>query len=114
VHWVRVRRTKKHPLEEQELPGMPPKSKKLSAAQKMQREIEEYAFAMQGEAGPLVIRSVAARVLGLSTQRVHQLVDAGRLRTWDFFDATYVSLPDVLAFQTAPRSLGGRPRKEAA
>jgi hypothetical protein len=108
-----VPRSKKQALEELELPGMPPRGKKLSKTQKLQKDIEEYALAMQGEAGPLIIRSVAAVVLGLSTQRVHQLVDAGRLRIWEYFDVKYVSLPEVLSFGKLDR-LPGRPAECAA
>lgn len=108
-----MRLKKKNPLTEQELPGMPPAGVKLSRKEKLKRDIEEYTRAMQGEAGPLIIRSVAADVLGLSTQRVHQLVDAGRLRIWEYFDVKYVSLPEVLDFGKSHRPTG-RPIECAA
>jgi len=105
-----VREKKKTVIEERELPGMPPREAKvkLTRKEKMKRDIEEYTRAMQGEAGPLIIRSVAAEVLGLSTQRVHQLVDAGRLRIWEYFDVKFVSLPEVLDFGKMDRP-NGRP-----
>lgn len=87
---------------------MPPKGKKLTAAQKLQRDIEEYTRVMKGEAGPLIGRLDAARVLGISRQRVMQLVQAGRLQLWEFFDDKYVSLPAVLAFRKLERGPGTR------
>lgn len=103
-----MRAKKKIVIEEVELPGMPPREAKLTRKEKMKRDIEEYTRAMQGEAGPLIIRSVAADVLGLSTQRVHQLVDAGRLRIWEYFDVKFVSLPEVLDFGKMDRPSGKR------
>lgn len=85
---------------------MPPPSAKLSRKERFRREIEEYRRVMQGEAGPLIVRNVAAELLGLSRQRVDQLADRGRLRTWQFFDARYLSLPEVAAFKTLDRPSG--------
>jgi len=97
-------------IQEQELPGMPPPSsgKRLSRKEKFKREIEEYTRVMKGEAGPLVVRKVAAELLGLTRQRVDQLADRGKLRTWQFFDARYLSLPEVTAFRSVDRPTGVR------
>ncbi len=95
-------------IADQELPGMPPKGKKLTSAQKLERDIEEYTRAMVGETGPLIAQTVAAQVLGMSRQRVFQLVESGRLSRWEFFNAPYVSLPEVVRFKAIPRPHGSR------
>jgi len=101
-----MRKQNKANLEGQELPGMPEKGPALSRAQKLKREIEEYTRAMKGEAGPLIGRSDAARVMGVSRQRVEELVQHGRLDVWQFFDAKFVSLPQVLKFEK--KGAGGK------
>jgi hypothetical protein len=85
---------------------MPPKGKKLTAAQKLERDIEEYTRAMTGDTGPLIAQTVAAQLLGMSRQRVFQLVTSGRLSRWKFFNAPYVSLPEVIRFKATDRPSG--------
>jgi hypothetical protein len=97
-------------IEEAELPGMPaPVAKRrLSRKEKFKLELEEYRRVMQGETGPLIVRTVAAELLGVSRQRVDQLVDLGRLSAWQFFDARYLSLPELISFSQVARPTGLR------
>jgi hypothetical protein len=106
--FVPAKRQNPGQIAEQELPGMPPKGKRSSPAQKLQREIEEYTWAMRGETGPLIAQAVAAQLLGVSKQRVFQLVEAGRLGRWEFFNAPFVSLPEVVRFKSLQRPTGVR------
>jgi hypothetical protein len=94
-------------LEEQELPGLKVARRAPTAEQKLRLEIEEYQRAQQQD-GPLISQTVAARIVGLSRQRVSQLLEAGRLRRWDFFDQPYVSLPEIQNFKTLDRPIGRR------
>jgi hypothetical protein len=82
---------------------MPPKKGKLSPAEKLQREIEQYRRAMTTESGPLISQAVAARMLGVSRQRVFILMNRGRLTKWEFFDVPYLSLPEVIKFRDSRR-----------
>lgn len=101
---ARKAKTLKTQAEQWELPGMPPKGRRLSPAQKLQRDIEEYQRVMTTEAGPLITQMVAARLLGVSKQRVFALVNGGRLRRWEFFCMPYVSLPEVIRFRAERRA----------
>lgn len=61
-------------------------------------------------AGGLVPQSTAARILGLSKQRVNDLVADGRLREHDFFGKNFISCADIEAFKKLDRP-SGRPKK---
>ena len=60
--------------------------------------------------GGLVPQAQAALVLGLSRQRVNDLVAAGRLREHDFFGKDFIAGKDIAEFKAKPRR-SGRPRK---
>jgi hypothetical protein len=60
--------------------------------------------------GGLIPQAQAARVLGLTKQRVNDLVQAGRLREHDFFGKNFIAGSDIVAFQKLRRRTG-RPRK---
>jgi hypothetical protein len=59
--------------------------------------------------GGLMPQAQAALVLGLSKQRVNNLVAKGRLREHDFFGKNFVACSDIAKFQAEKRR-SGRPR----
>ena len=60
--------------------------------------------------GGLVPQAQAALVLGLSKQRINDLVGGGRLREHDFFGKNFIACSDIGKFQSKERR-SGRPRK---
>ena len=60
--------------------------------------------------GGLVPQAQAALVLGLSKQRINDLVAGGRLREHDFFGKNFIACSDIADFQGKKRR-SGRPRK---
>jgi hypothetical protein len=90
-------------LEQQELPGIP----RGDAARKLtlRREIEQYE-AVVAEHGALVAPLIAARLLGLSRQRIHQLSQAGMLDSYRYFGHVFVALRDVERLQFMHRPHG--------
>jgi predicted XRE-type DNA-binding protein len=54
--------------------------------------------------------SDAAGILGITPARVGQLMDSGKLASWEFFGNRYVSASHVAARVTC-RPASGRPRK---
>jgi|WetSurMetagenome_2_1015567.scaffolds.fasta_scaffold650089_1 hypothetical protein len=71
----------------------------------------------------------AAARLGVSRQRVYEMIEQGHLRAWFVYDCevgpcldvpgnkasfVYISADDVNAYLQAPKSRGGRPPKVAA
>jgi hypothetical protein len=60
--------------------------------------------------GGLVPQAQAACILGLSKQRVNDLVTGGRLREHDFFGKNFIAAADLVAFQRLQRR-SGRPKK---
>ena len=61
-------------------------------------------------AGGLVPQAQAALVLGLSKQRINDLVAGGRLREHDFFGKNFIACSDIAEFRAKQRR-SGRPRK---
>jgi hypothetical protein len=59
----------------------------------------------------LFLPAQAALVLGLSNQRVLQLMEVGKFRSWEFFGKSYVSCREVEARKAAGINKGGRPRR---
>lgn len=99
------------PMSEQlELACMPP-TVTPSASAILTRESEEFRRVV-AEWGPLILPSQAARLVGLSNQRVFQLIELGQIEVWMFFGHQYVSLPQLQARQRMPRKVG-RPKKVA-
>jgi hypothetical protein len=62
--------------------------------------------------GGLVPQAQAALVLGLSKQRINDLVAGGRLREHDFFGKNFIACSDIVKFQGEQRR-SGRPRKSS-
>jgi hypothetical protein len=60
--------------------------------------------------GGLVPQAQAALILGLSKQRVNDLVAGGRLREHDFFGKNFIACSDIAKFQRKERR-SGRPKK---
>jgi len=92
--------------EQYELPGMP-----ISApteAQTLAAEIERYKEALN-EHGVLVAPAVGARLLKVSTQRVCQLLDAGKLTRLVLLGQNWVPLTQLQHRLTAPKETGGEP-----
>jgi hypothetical protein len=56
--------------------------------------------------GGLVPQSAAATVLGISRQRVHQLVSEGTLRHWVFYGMNWLSEEEVVSFGKLNREQG--------
>ena len=73
---------------------------------------EEFArFQMVAKhVGGLVPQAQAARILGLSKQRINDLVAGGRLREHDFFGKNFIACSDIEKFQGLKRP-SGRPKK---
>lgn len=73
-------------------------------------ELREFQRASK-YAGGLVPQAQAARILGLSKQRVNVLVAEGRLMEHDFFGKNFISCADISAFKKLVRP-AGRPTKK--
>jgi hypothetical protein len=93
-----------------------PKTPKLGHVYELNRTPgnirEEFArFQMVAKhVGGLVPQAQAARILGLSKQRINDLVAGGRLREHDFFGKNFIACSDIEKFQGRKRP-SGRPRK---
>ena len=89
-----------------------PASAPLDSQARLERESEEFAIAVRDN-GPLLLPAIAARVVGLSQQRVSALLDSGKLTAVEFFGHKWVYLRQLQARQAAPKHKGGRPLKIA-
>ena len=56
--------------------------------------------------GGLVPMSVVATILGVSRQRVHQLVDEGTFKHWTFYGMKWLSPEEVVSFAKLNRPKG--------
>jgi hypothetical protein len=75
----------------------------------LEGEFQEFERASKW-AGGLVPQAQAALILGLSKQRVNDLVAEGRLMEHDFFGKNFISCSDIKAFRKLTRP-SGRPKK---
>lgn len=89
-----------------ELPAGVPKRKKNKWD-----EAREMQLIQQSEG--LIGMADAGELLGLSRQRVHQLVSSGRFTRFEFLGKPYLSLKAVREFQDMERP-SGRPILQAA
>lgn len=102
-----------------ELPGMPA-SQAPSEEAKLAAEIKSYKEAF-AEHGVLVSPVVGGKLLKVSTQRVCQLLDAGKLTRFVFFGQNWIPLAQLQHRLSSPKETGatphpnrkGRPRKVA-
>lgn len=86
-----------------------PESAPLSERAKLESESKLFTEAVASN-GPLLLPSMAARVVGVSQQRVSALVDEGKLAALNFFGHRWVYLHELQSRQAAPKNRGGRPR----
>jgi|SRR5271170_1647099 len=56
--------------------------------------------------GGLVPQSIVATVLGVSRQRVHQLIEEGTFSHWDFYGKKWLSQEEVVSFAKLNRQAG--------
>ena len=73
-------------------------------------ELRQMSLASQQEEG-LLNHAQAALVLEVSTRRVGELVELGKLKRFDFLGRTYVSVKDVMARRAADVKAGRPPRR---
>jgi hypothetical protein len=59
----------------------------------------------------LFLPAQAAIALEVSNQRVLELIEVGRLRSWEFFGKRYVSCREVMQRVQSERLKGGRPKR---
>jgi hypothetical protein len=64
--------------------------------------------------GGLVPQSTVATILGVSRQRVHQLVTEGTLSHWTFYGMKWLSQEEVVAFAKLNRKAGENQHKPSA
>jgi hypothetical protein len=92
--------------EENELPGMPPPAlpRRGSVAWTVRewRRFRQLCRLHDGLTSP----AFAAEVLQLSRQRVGQLIDAGRLRTYTVFDRPFIPCDELAEFAKIDRPEG--------
>jgi len=83
-----------------------------SRARKLLAEVRQMSRISQREEG-LLNHAQAAAVLGVSTRRIGELVELGKLCRYDFLGRTYVSLQEVLERRNAEVKAGRPPRSVA-
>jgi len=64
--------------------------------------------------GGLVPMSTVATILGVSRQRVHQLVEEGTFRHWTFYGMKWLSQNEVVSFAKLNRRAGENQYKPSA
>jgi hypothetical protein len=83
-----------------------------SRARKLLAEVRQMSRISQREEG-LLNHAQAAAVLGVSTRRIGELVELGKLCRYDFLGRTYVSVQEVLERRNAEVKAGRPPRSVA-
>ena len=58
------------------------------------------------EVGGLIQPSLAAKLLDFSRQRAYEMIETGRLQSWEFFGHRYVSAREVHAYMESDRKPG--------
>lgn len=86
-----------------------PKSEQAQVKSKFD-QLQELAL-LVSERGLPVPPPFAGKCLGVSVQRVHQLLDAGQLESFDWYGDRYVTKRSLVARMQAEKPKG-RPRKE--
>ena len=89
------------------LPGMP-EPQPLSDRAILEREAENYEAAVSSH-GPLVPPAIGGRLLNISPQAVHSLMDRGKLTRLELFGNPWVPVSEIRARLASPREKGGRP-----
>lgn len=67
---------------------------------------------VSGETGGLVLVHVGQELLGVSRQRIYDMIEFKRIRSWDFFGRKYVCIDDISEFVNSERK-PGRPVSNA-
>jgi hypothetical protein len=99
-----------HTAEQLDLPHTLPILPRNSVVQTIRDEWNGLRGAMR-DLGGLVPVSYAAKVLGISRQRMYVLLEKEVIRSVQTEYFLYVSADDVAERLRQPKSLGGRPRK---
>lgn len=88
-------------------PGSVAKEKeaKSTGIRGMLADVREFAKLTKLHGG-LVPMSVVATILGVSRQRVHQLVDEGTFKHWTFYGMKWLSQEEVVSFAKLNRPKG--------
>lgn len=81
------------------------------ADKSFKQELSEFVELNKQE-GALITASQAAMIIGVSKQRVAELVQDGRLNRWERIGAKYLSFNEVIRFSQETRQTG-RPKKLA-
>lgn len=82
-----------------------PKGAKSTGIRGMLDDIREFAKLTKLHGG-LVPMSAVATILGVSRQRVHQLVDEGTFKHWMFYGMKWLSQEEVVSFAKLNRHQG--------
>lgn len=81
------------------------KEVKASGIRGMLADVREFAKLTKFHGG-LVPMSAVATILGVSRQRVHQLVDEGTFQHWTFYGMKWLSQEEVVSFAKLNRHQG--------
>jgi hypothetical protein len=92
-----------------ELPAMPdPQTRFAKAWKESQADWDAYMRDAKREDG-LLLPAMAARLIGVSRQRLDQLMTAERLTRFEHFDRVWLSRLQLAHWVREERSKGGRP-----
>jgi hypothetical protein len=90
------------------LPGMPEPGP-LSDRATLERESRNYEEAVSVH-GPLVPPALGGRLLNVSSQAVHDLMERRKLTRLDIFGTPWIPIHEIHARLNSPREVGGRPQ----
>jgi hypothetical protein len=85
--------------------GSLPKNEKSSVLRGMMENVREFVR-LTNLHGGLLPQSAVATVLGVSRQRVHQLVEEGTFSHWTFYGMKWLSQKEVVSFAKLNRQQG--------
>jgi hypothetical protein len=89
----------------QSSPGSAPKDKKSTGVRGILEDVREFVRLTKLHGG-LVPQSAVATILGVSRQRVHQLVQEGTFTHWTFYGMKWLSEKEVVSFAKLNRQQG--------
>jgi excisionase family DNA binding protein len=93
---------------EQELPGMPEAKAPAPKSREWLKAEVKRLWKFGREHNGVLLPSQAAFLLGISRQRVYQLVEQGRLHVHEFAGRQYIAGDEVDAFEQLERHSGFR------
>ncbi len=95
-----------------ELEGMPKSKNRFARAWRdSMADWDAYLEDHKREDG-LLLPSIAARLVGVTNQRIRQLLDDGSFTKFEHLDKTWLSRRELSAWVHSERDKGGRPKKE--